>query len=259
MANKTILSIDFDFFVREKLEWDWGHRESPLFIETIWPIRASTMLAKGLDFAAEAGIIGKPSELISDLENQKWKFRKDFKLSIAESHSSAYYSLKGKKNLEIINIDAHHDISYGQTDSLSCGNWIYRLALEGSVKKVTIVYPEWRKEQNFDYPSDEVLSDLRNLGVEVDIVYGIQSVEPKTVSEVFIARSGAWVPPWTDNEFMDFISTWIFKANNCFIYTYESLEQFRRKFNLEEVKKCADETKKHLEEMKELHPGKIFI
>lgn len=259
MANKTILSIDFDFFVKEKLEWDWGHKESPLFIEVVWPIRASTMLAQGLDIIAETSVIGNPEDLIRDLEKLKWEFRKKFKLSIAESHSSAYYALKGKKNLEIINIDAHHDITYGQTEHLNCGNWIACLALEGSVSKVTIVYPEWRKKDNFDYPSDNTLEILDKLGVEVNIVYGIESLAPKTISEVFIARSGAWVPPWTDDSFMDFIPTWISRAGKCTIYTYKFLEQFRRKFDLLEVKRSANETKKHLDEMKKLHPGKIFL
>lgn len=251
--NHVVLSVDFDFFVREKIEYDWGHKEAPFFINEVWPIRAM----QDIGIIEETSVIGNPAALAQELENLKWKFKKNCKLSIAESHASAYGALRGKENLEIINIDAHHDIAYGQIDRLDCGNWIAMLAIDGTLKKVTVVYPEWRREEDFDRPSDETLRKIRGLGVEVDIVYGIGSTHPRKVDEVFIARSGAWVPPWNDEAFMDFVSSWIFRTNGCTLYTYDSIEKFRRNFPLEEIKKAAKETKKIWEELKQRNAAKI--
>lgn len=263
MASKSkhvVLSIDFDFFIHEKLEYDWGHRENGLFIQTIWPVRAMSLLAAGIDPIKDVGLTGKPDELAAQLEKLKWKIKKRSRLSVAESHASAYHALKDKTNLEIINIDAHHDISYGQFDKLDCGNWIGRLAMEGRVKKVTIIYPEWRKTgPNYDYPGDEALAKMKELGVELDIVYGIQSTYARKVDEVFIARSGAWVPPWTDDAFYAFIHTWMFRSEFFTLWGYDSLDKFKREFDLEQVKAGAKIQKQHMDEMKKLHPGAIFM
>ena len=252
--NHVVLSIDFDFFVREKLEYDWGHRENGLFIGPIWPIRAMQLLSQGIDPLKDVGLVEDPLELPNNLENLGWKFWKGSRLSIAESHSSAYHALKDRNNLEIINIDAHHDICYGQDKELDCGNWIYMLAKEGWVKKVTIIYPLWRKnehdaEMDSDYLSNESVKKLTDLGVQVDVVYGIDKTHPRKVREVFIARSGAWVPPWTDDTFLQFISIWAFRTRIQTIWGYQSLDQFKRPFDLEDVKKGSELMKVQIGEM----------
>lgn len=262
--NHVFLSIDFDFFIHEKLEYDWGHRENGIFIQDIWPIRAMHLMAAGIDPLKEVGLTGDPNELAAQLEDLKWKFKKRSHLSVAESHSSAYHALKGKTNLEIINIDAHHDICYGQDKKLDCGNWIYMLAKEGRVNKVTIIYPLWRKsehdaEMDSDYLSSESVKKITSLGVDVDVVYGIDKTHARKVDEVFIARSGAWVPPWTDDAFYTFIQTWMFRSAGCTLWGYDSLDKFKRKFDIEEVKAGAEIQKKHMDEMKKLHPGAIFM
>jgi len=258
--NKIVLSIDFDFFFKEDISFDWGHRENAMFIEAIWPIRAMHLIANGVDLVKDVGITGNPDEFAAQLIDLKWKFKRNFSLSIAESHASAYHALKDNKDLEIINIDAHHDISYGQLDKLDCGNWIGRLAMEGKVKKVTFVYPEWRKiEENYDYPSEEALAKMEELGVELDIVYGIHSTHARKVDEVFIARSGAWVPPWTDDNFYKFIHTWLFRTPKCTLWGYNCLEKFKRNFNWKEVKDAAIVQKNHVDEIKKLHPNGIFL
>jgi len=257
MASKSkhvVLSIDFDFFIKEDISYDWGHRENGLFIGPIWPIRAMQLLSQGIDPLKDVGLVEDPSELPVSLKKLGWKFCKQSRLSIAESHASAYHALKYHTNLEIINIDAHHDICYGQDEKLDCGNWIYMLAKEGRVKKVTIVYPLWRKsehdaEMDSDYLSNESVKKLTSLGVEVDVVYGIDKTHPRKVREVFIARSGAWVPPWTDDEFLQFISVWSLRTRIQTIWNYQSLDQFKREFDLEEVKKGAELMKVQMGEM----------
>lgn len=259
-SQRTVaLSIDFDFFVKEKLEYDWGHRETGLFINSIWPIRAMQLIAQGIDPFKEVSVIGEPSDLAGDLTDLGWRFNKKMSLSVAESHASAYYALKDYDNLEIVNIDAHHDISYGQNKELNCGNWIRQLCIEGRVKNVTIIYPEWRKQEDHDYPSEETLTDMKKLGVEVSIGYGFNAFPGKKVDSVFIARSGAWVPPWTDNKFMEFLSTWMFRSSKCQIYGYEFIDQFKRSFNYDEVRQGAERLKQDLEEMKKQHPDKIIL
>ena len=37
--KKLLVTIDWDYWVPEKLEWDMGHRESQFFLEAIWAFR----------------------------------------------------------------------------------------------------------------------------------------------------------------------------------------------------------------------------
>jgi hypothetical protein len=110
-----------------------------------------------------------------------------------------------------------------------------------------------------DYLNNESVKKLTDLGVQVDVVYGINKTHPRKVREVFIARSGAWVPPWTDDAFLQFISVWAFRTRIQTLWGYKSLDQFKRNFDLEQVREGAKLQKQHMDEMKKLHPGSIFM
>ena len=249
--NSVVLSVDFDFFVKEKDSYDWSHSESsPMFLNEIWAIRAMNLINSGIDPFKEVGVVGSPVDLPSDLEILGWKFKKNVEVSIAESHASAYHLLKDSENLEIVNIDAHHDIFYHQKAKLDCGNWIFHLAKEGRVNKVTVVYPLWRKDEDSDYPSNEAMTEMEKLGVKVDVVYGISETYARTVSKIFIARSGCWVPPWVDDDFFYFVGAWMSKAKKMRLWGYDSVENFRREFNKEQVIANAAVEKKLLQDRK---------
>src|SRR4051812_39722521 len=88
---KVLLSIDFDFFVRELPEFDWGHSETMFFLDAIWPIRYATSVfdvEREVDPDVHADF--KPEDLgvkLAALFGAK-KLFKDTPFAVAESHAA---------------------------------------------------------------------------------------------------------------------------------------------------------------------------
>jgi hypothetical protein len=113
----NLLSIDADFFFPEPhsgpelLLYDWGHRESPLFINDLWEIRASGFLRHDL-----------PLPGLSDEVEGFWdqfQFKKNAKFYVSESHAfaatrdlSRRFHGKDKGPHSVWSFDAHHDLGY---------------------------------------------------------------------------------------------------------------------------------------------------
>jgi len=244
---KTVLSIDWDYWFRDHPEQDWGHRETGIFISFIWPIRAGEILGRGMkleDFALE----GEGwKDLPSSLEDQGWTFDEELEFHLAESHGSAYQAIKDMNTddglVELINIDAHHDVMYelDPDTEIQCDNWIMALAREGRLSRVVQVYPEWRKEDpDADMLRTDVRMELEELGVEYVEVFGFEELESYHVHMAFFCRSGAWVPPWLDEEFMEAAQSWLGISGTASVWNYDSIEAFHREFDEEQAKKHAE-------------------
>jgi len=250
-----LLSIDFDYWMPEKIEWDFGHQEIPLMIDFIWHSRAANFLARDMDFRQEMSISldeMHPSELgyalVGDLG---CSFPRD-SMAFAESHVSAHDWFKDVQDGELWHIDAHHDIWYGRED-INCDNWVKHLVDEGKVRSVNLVYPRWRMEEKFDFDwngkVEEVIARWRKKGVLFKKHYGLKSL-PRGMrfDRTFMCRSGAWVPPWLDNLF-------IYAAMNLLMagdqrryttYTRDNLDAFRREFSEEGAKRLSDVMKEQM-------------
>ncbi|HXJ55900.1 MAG TPA: hypothetical protein VNU68_04470, partial [Verrucomicrobiae bacterium] len=61
--TKLILSIDFDFFVKEDPELDIGHGDSQLFNEALWAIREESWQAHGKTAKEILPMVGHPCGL----------------------------------------------------------------------------------------------------------------------------------------------------------------------------------------------------
>lgn len=237
----NVLSIDFDFWFPEKPEYDWGHRETPIFLEVVWPSRAISLLAQDVDIRKEMACAEspEPSELKKHLESEKnWNFADDCSVSVAESHASAYYAWEDLSgDVTVYHLDAHHDFGYGSesVESLDCGSWIYHLAKKISIDRVKLVYPGWRENErsavlnsNADFPPSSVIERMNSvLRGELDISYGVDSLpNDLDIDAVFICRSGCWVPPWFDRQFIDLIHS--FYNGNMSIWGWSSLDEIER-------------------------------
>lgn len=201
---KTVdLSLDFDFWVREDPLWDYGHaetddpRENLIHLITLWQIRyqsqdlyGETDMAKFADFP--------PEGILTALASKKLRARKIGRMMVAESHRHAYdffrerWLRQGEPDV-LVHIDAHHDLwpwTPGQPHS--CGNWLTRLLAETPVP-TTVVYPGW-KDHGLDGPAHgpALLTDWQSW----------QEPEPLTIRNVFLCRSGVWVPPHHDERFL---------------------------------------------------------
>src|SRR5574340_1820627 len=81
LKNRTILSIDWDYFFPDEFDFDWSHNERMAFmLEGIWYIRAYSHSMKG-DFAID---VFNPK-----IPENFWKQvcpRKPYLLVVAETH-----------------------------------------------------------------------------------------------------------------------------------------------------------------------------
>lgn len=256
---QSMLSLDFDFFIPEKIEYDWGHRESSLFLDTVWAIRAGTALALGKDLTKT--VIPVKDDDVEPLffpaflrGVKKAKFSKNSNYIFAESHATAYYAAEGMNEISLVHIDAHHDCGYHpEMKDLDCGNWIEHLQAEKRLKKLHIIYPQWRKdEENGSDFSDETEKKLdlwRKNGTEVQVTYGLKSFPVnQSFDTFFMCRSGAWTPPWCDKTFKQIATLMmtVFKRHSYQLAHFKTLEDMERTFTTEHVEMFR---KSHIEAM----------
>lgn len=199
---KTLLSIDWDFFMPDVAPYDWGHQESELFYEMIWGTRCSSVNLLTKQLAVDAVIPDK------DLLHAFWPSTvsgKPEQLFIADSHLDLYKVLEKIGPCLIDNCDAHHDFGYSdEFKDVDCGNWALRAWEKGLNPSYRLFYPEWRRKspENIPpwYPRDEE-GDL------LPIFHGL-NLAPNRYDFIFICRSSAWTPPWADPEWTKFIRFW---------------------------------------------------
>lgn len=187
---KTLLTVDWDFFVEERPEWEFGHQESLLFLKMLWETRIN-MMGHITTTGQEKGFwdrIGKSGE--------------DYMTWVSDSHAYVWGLLKGVNHVVIV--DAHHDCWNGDSlgidksvKQIYCHNWLREWILGGNGRKATWVRPEWSKDQ-FEVPKD-LKGRIKVVGLDDD--WGVNLFD-----RVHVCRSGCWTPPWLDQKFKDFVS-----------------------------------------------------
>lgn len=203
-----LLVVDWDFFFpmvelpsRERVRgeaamFDWGHAETVLNLEVVWPGRASVFLRHGYDLPGTSG-----------QERGFWdrfRVRPHAELYVAESNAEAADPRVADDVTEVLLFDAHHDVGYrgdGDPDSVvdrgvyTCENWMLLYWAMGAHLEVR--YPRWR-----DYAVDVEPVPWVPVNRRVD---DEASGDDTPVDRVFVCRSGSWVPPWLDQQFLDFV------------------------------------------------------
>lgn len=203
----TIVSIDWDYFLpRETDTCDWGHSENTgFYYELAWGIRATDKMfphgAKTVKTAIEELKVS-PKE-IDRVLHRTIAPSQYTPLCVCDSHKDIVTFCKalyeGTK-FNIVNLDAHHDYSYGQLVKLDCGNWAGMLRKQKRLANYTLVYPKWRKE----FPESD---DAKHLSDINRVIYGDWPDKPIEADAVFICRSSCWMPSWLDNEWLHMIET----------------------------------------------------
>jgi len=216
--HKSLLVVDWDYFFPNPIEgarlkkdhsygmYDWGHYESTLMIEHIWYSRAFPFIQRDLDLP---GV------------NTRWKkFAERFNLSedasvlVADSnaHSGDLLDIDGDPFSDVWLFDNHHDSGYKQKTwaewlakarteeggfQYSCEDWMLIHYMQGA--QLHWRWPTWnRSSHRSNWPK----------GVEVDAKVDDLKPMDEEFDTLFICRSGAWVPPWEDDKFIDFVGTW---------------------------------------------------
>lgn len=185
---KTLLTVDWDYFVPEDPSFDLGHSESLVFLDMMWRGR-SGLLDTIKTNGAEEGFWGRLEASLSGAGPTY----------VSDSHMYAYRLLSGVDH--VILVDAHHDC--WREDSLGlekdqgyvyCHNWLRAWLSKGKRRRVTWIQPEWSKGL-FDVPKDL----RKRVTVENDI--------KGKIDRVHVCRSGCWTPPWLDKQFIQFVNS----------------------------------------------------
>lgn len=209
----NLLSVDWDFFFPEPTSgpevqlYDWGHSEHGIIAvmsQTLWMARAAGFVRHHYPL---------PRPLPTEGFWERFTFAEDAAWFIADSHAYAYapqvrHALDGLVHT-IWSYDAHHDCGYGpsprrrfkQSRTVSCENWL--LAYDTPLVHARhIRYPTW-KQTAFSEERRVPRSLFTEFTRTFDDAQNPPPVEPFDV--VFLCRSGSWVPPWCDGEFVRFV------------------------------------------------------
>lgn len=255
-----MVSVDFDYFVRELPIWDWGHmdennKEAYLYAKKIWYVRYITSeidIIKETDPKTYADF--EPIDLLSKFRELGLKFNDKTRLMIADSHADVYYFFKEMQSNVMIHIDAHHDM-YDDRDEITCENWLANLTKIKENMEIYHVVPKWEKEW---YPSakskedmlERVSSAIRKEIKQRAIIRHVFFEDlPKfdsVVEGIFFCRSGAWTPPHLDQEFIDMVKVFVVKTG---IIPSNIIEHplVVRNFNENEVKEARKKFLKAME------------
>jgi hypothetical protein len=220
------LSIDFDFFVREDLRWDWGHHEAAEDSENWWSLNAwmaryctssfnifdETDPRKHADVppTQKFFIVASQSKgLLFGNKANMWKRR----LGIAESHVHAFRFFRESSTPAdmVVNIDAHHDVYTNADESLSCENWVSHLHQEWPTTQFVQVYPKW---VDIDTQWDDEYAATIAVPLQVSTWKNFVAPFGAIVRDIFICRSGAWTPPHLDQQFIELVKCAPARANN---------------------------------------------
>jgi len=238
MKRTCWLSVDFDFFVRSLLDWDWAHKESPFFRGGfLWQTRVAPFLAQGMDLVAEMDprryAKPQPIDFWEELQRLGYNFDAVEEFVVADSHAGAtpFFNQIADMNLGepadvVVNFDAHHDLGYCEwarvrelidAEQCTCDMWLGSLLNQWPSLEARVVFPDWmRAEWTLEEQLRSVRQDLpRSIWSRVELDFFtnragkvsnlvIAPGEELEVQAVFACRSGAWVPPWLDNTFIDF-------------------------------------------------------
>lgn len=187
--ERTVISIDWDFFVPEDVRWDFGHAENLMFLNMVWMTRTQLM-----------------DEMQTDgVEKNFWKTLQSHydldgvDIEVSDSHSYGYEACRHAEHLVLF--DTHHDIWPWRKDAdhVNCGNWARFWLMCDSRRRLT-----WVRSAHSIYD----LKGYDDFGDRVQMLTWGEDALPEIdfLGSIHICRSGCWTPPWLDQNFIDFVN-----------------------------------------------------
>lgn len=198
-STLKVLSIDFDFFIKDS---DIQSMDTIEYKSKVWEERRKVCEDKKIKMEKLFPFEGPSFEtFLSHFDFKKTPF-----LDVWDSHLDILNFLRDKKDLEICNVDSHHDISYYENlcniNLVDCGNWGGYLISRYKVKSWIQVYPEWRKTR----PEKTFKAHVENAWAwETTITQkNLSEIQQFAPHILFVCRSSPWVPPIYDDKFEEF-------------------------------------------------------
>lgn len=211
--SRILLTVDWDYFVREDPTWDLGHIETPFFADFMWVARAASFAAVGMDLREEMNPYKwgtpPPYSFWKVLQERGFDFSNVKTFVVSDSHLAAgvYFLDPGPavRNTKVVSFDAHHDCGYNKTAPgiMTCDNWLKRVLLYNHGLKAKVVFPPWKGMRDWNWQSlpKKIVQRVK------PVVYGHPDdlAEGGVVEKVVLSRSSAWTPPFYDNDFIEFV------------------------------------------------------
>lgn len=195
--SRTLLTIDWDFFVPEKPEWDFGHHENGVFLDMAWKTRIHLRNEMRtncveLDFW--------------NMLRERVEIPRDAPVYVSDSHSLAYIVARKHKCDRVFLVDAHHDCWRLTKDAKQVGadNWMTALFREPSSPLWCPMEAIWlRPEWSMFRMKSAYLDRLERRRVRA--VRWRDDWGAVRADVIHICRSGCWTPPWLDHLFIRFV------------------------------------------------------
>lgn len=198
--SKILLSIDWDYFIPIKESWSGSYIENKRNIMLIWYKRYFESKRHGNDIEKSIRVGNELHRFICNMRKY-FKFRKNIKMYVSDSHKFSYDIALKSKCESVINIDAHSDLGYGGIKSLefevNCANWLGKLLKNNIIKSANIIYSPYTME------CKEEFSEINN---KFNVNYTqLEYISDMKIEAIHICRSGSWTPPWLDDFFNKFV------------------------------------------------------
>lgn len=222
--DRSLLSIDWDYFICIKNRYFGSYIENKRTTVDLWYKRYIQLKKSGKS-------IYRYFQLSTDY-NRFWdrikrvfNFDDRIKAYVSDSHSLSYCIAKDFNCDSVYLFDAHSDLGYGSSSfydfEVNCANWLGKLLVENIIKNAYIIYSPY----TFEKPDD-----FKYMNNKYNIIY----LKPNdltsnkiNITALHICRSGAWVPPWYDDNFIKFV--------NGLGISYEIVNCPKRKWNTDNL------------------------
>ncbi|MGE5614261.1 MAG: arginase [Bacillota bacterium] len=201
--DKCLLSIDWDYFIYTRKDNLGLYLENNRSLIDLWYKRYIQAKAKGEDIQKEFHL-SPELDAFWDKIKRCFKFAKDVKLYVSDSHALSYEIAKENNCIAVYLFDSHADLGYGgllfPNYEVDCSNWLGKLLKDKQIKEANIFYSPYTAEKPEYF---KPMNSIYNIGYH-DFNDWDKCI---AVSAIHICRSGAWTPPWLDDKFTRFIDS----------------------------------------------------
>ena len=200
--KNTLITIDWDYFMPYISKFNVSCLENKRNIQNNWYKLYLENKMNGIDITKTMKT-GQALEGFWEKINNVFNIAKKCNLIVSDSHKIAYRVAKEIQCDKVYNFDSHTDLGYGGLESLdfevNCANWLGRLLKDNIIKCANIILSPYTGENR---------SEFKELNMKYLVKYNTidEIAEDSIIDTIHICRSGAWTPPWLDNEFFSFIN-----------------------------------------------------
>lgn len=214
MSTLRVLSIDMDFFQDADVDTlvncypDGRDLLSPSLAAMIWSFRYSTP-----DPNQSLRSVKCPEDKLEELTQILLNQDKEIPVLVAQSHLRIYNFIRHLAiendctDIDIVNIDMHHDMFTDAKGAVDCGNWV------NAIRDEFCTSVKW-----ISHPASSELFDDKSTEPNLEIVVNdFSSIQDNQFDAIFLCRSDMWFAPHLDSKFNELARVLVDNFNNIHI------------------------------------------